>query len=62
VSGDETGAMQKKLAEKIGVDEARISDILRGRIGSFTLDRLIAYVEKLRPGLKVEIKDEDEAA
>jgi len=51
----EHGLLQKELAEKIGVDESRISDILRGRIQSFTLDRLIAYAEKLHPGLRVQI-------
>jgi predicted XRE-type DNA-binding protein len=47
--------LQKEIAEKIGVDESRISDILRGKIESFTLDRLISYAEKLHPGLKVQI-------
>lgn len=47
--------MQKEIAEKIGVDESRISDILRGKIKSFTLDRLISYAERLHPGLKVQI-------
>ena len=51
----ERGLLQKDIAEKIGVDESRISDILRGKIESFTLDRLISYAEKLHPGLKVEI-------
>ena len=47
--------MQKDIAAKLAVDEARISQILRGRIESFTLDRLIGYAEKLHPGLKVRI-------
>jgi predicted XRE-type DNA-binding protein len=47
--------LQKEIADKIGVDESRISDILRGRIGSFTLDRLISYADKLHPGLRVQI-------
>jgi predicted XRE-type DNA-binding protein len=50
------GLLQKEIAEKLGVDESRISDILRGRIESFTLDRLIGYAEKLHPGLRVEIR------
>ena len=49
------GLLQKDIAEKIGVDESRISDILRGKIESFTLDRLITYAEKLQPGIRVEI-------
>jgi predicted XRE-type DNA-binding protein len=47
--------LQKDVAEKIEVDEARISDLLRGKIESFTLDRLIGYAEKLHPGIKVQI-------
>lgn len=49
------GWMQKEIAEKIGVDESRISDLLRGKIESFTLDRLIGYAEKLHPGLRIQI-------
>ena len=47
--------MQKDVAAQMGVDESRISDILRGKIESFTLDRLISYAEKLHPRLKIEI-------
>jgi len=51
----EHGLLQKEIAEKLGVDESRISDILRRKIESFTLDRLISYAEKLHPRLRVEI-------
>lgn len=51
----EHGLMQKELAEKLGVDESRISDLLRGKTESFTLDRLIGYAERLHPGLRIEI-------
>ena len=51
----EHGLLQKEIAAHIGVDESRISDILRGKIESFTLDRLISYAEKLHPGLKLQI-------
>ena|SRR3569832_983363 len=47
--------LQKEIARQIGVDESRISDILRGKIEGFTLDRLIGYAEKLHPGLKIKI-------
>ena len=47
--------MQKELAEKLGVDESRISDLLRGKTDSFTLDRLIGYAEKLHPKLRILI-------
>jgi predicted XRE-type DNA-binding protein len=51
----EHSLLQKEIAIRIGVDESRISDILRGKIEGFTLDRLIDYAEKLHPGLKLQI-------
>jgi predicted XRE-type DNA-binding protein len=51
----EHALLQKDIAARIGVDESRISDLLRGKIESFTLDRLIGYAEKLHPGLKLQI-------
>jgi predicted XRE-type DNA-binding protein len=46
---------QRELAQLIGVDESRISDILRGKIESFTLDRLVGYVEKIFPSFRIKI-------
>lgn len=37
----EHGLLQKLIAEKLGIDESRISEILRGKIESFTLDRFV---------------------
>lgn len=51
----ERGLLQKEIAEKIGADEARVSDVLRGKIESFTLDRLIGYAGKLHSRLRVQI-------
>jgi predicted XRE-type DNA-binding protein len=51
----EHAVLQKEIARQIGVDESRISDILRGRIEGFTLDRLISYAEKLHPRLRVQV-------
>ena len=47
--------LQKEVAERIGADESRTSEILRMRMASFTLDRLIGYAEKLMPKLRVHI-------
>jgi len=49
------GLLQKDIARQLSVDESRISEILRGRIEGFTLDRLIGYAEKLHPGLRVQV-------
>jgi predicted XRE-type DNA-binding protein len=51
----EHGVLQKEIARKIGADESRVSDILRGRIEGFTLDRLIGYAERLHPDLRVQV-------
>lgn len=51
----EHGLLQKEIATRMGVDESRISDILRGKIEGFSLDRLIGYAEKLHLGLKLQI-------
>lgn len=47
--------LQKELAKKLGIDESRMSEILRGKIESFTLDRLVSYSEKLYPKMKLHI-------
>ena len=46
---------QRQLAKKLDIDEARISEILRGKISSFTVDRLIGYAQKVFPRVKIEI-------
>lgn len=46
---------QRQLAKKLDIDEARISEILRGKISSFTVDRLLGYAQKVFPRVKIEI-------
>ena len=46
---------QRALANKLDIDEARISEILRGKIDTFTVDRLMGYTQKLYPHIKIEI-------
>ena len=51
----ENGLLQRQVAEKLGIDEARISEILRGKLESFTLDRLVSYAEELYENVQVRI-------
>lgn len=51
----EHALLQKQVAEKLGIDESRISEILRGKIESFTLDRLVTYAEKLYGTVQLKI-------
>jgi len=46
---------QKQLSELIGVDEPKISKILRYRISEFSTDRLIELYQKLDPHIKLKI-------
>lgn len=46
---------QKQMAEKAGVDEAKMSKILHHRIDEFSTDRLIAIYEKLNPKIQLKV-------
>ena len=45
---------QKELADKIGIDPALMSKILKKRFDEFTIDRLVRYLEVL--DIKVTLK------
>lgn len=47
-----TDLKQKDLAKIIGIDEARMSEILHYKIDKFTSDRLQEYVQKIYPNVK----------
>lgn len=49
------GIKQKELASKLGIDEARMSEILHYKIENFTLDRLVGYAQVLYPNLKLNL-------
>jgi predicted XRE-type DNA-binding protein len=46
---------QKELAEVLGVDEAKMSKILRHRIEEFSTDRLINLYSSLDPEVSLEV-------
>jgi predicted XRE-type DNA-binding protein len=50
-----TGITQKELSILLGIDEALVSKLLRNRIESFTIDRLLRYLEKIYPHFKVDL-------
>lgn len=51
-----TKVSQKGLAERIGVDTALISKILRYRFDEFTVDRLLRYLDKLHDKITITVK------
>ena len=50
----EKGLTQKKAAERLGVTQPRISDLMRGKIDLFSVDTLISMLT--HAGLKVDVK------
>jgi predicted XRE-type DNA-binding protein len=51
---------QKKAAERLGVTQPRISDLMRGKIELFSVDTLITMLT--HAGLKVDVKVSRSAA
>ena len=47
------GLTQSKAADIMGIDQAEASKIVRGRLGEFSMDRLLSFL--LRLGLDVDI-------
>lgn len=46
---------QKELAERLGIEPARVNEIVKYKIELFTADRLMTYLELLNPKLKVTV-------
>ncbi len=55
----EQGMTQQQAAEKMGVKQPRVSDLVRGKIDRFTIDMLVNMLFAL--GLKLEINFEKAA-
>jgi predicted XRE-type DNA-binding protein len=51
---------QKRAAERLGVTQPRISDLIRGKIGLFSVDTLITMLT--HAGLKVDVRVKRSAA
>jgi predicted XRE-type DNA-binding protein len=51
---------QKRAAERLGVTQPRISDLMRGKIGLFSVDTLITMLT--HAGLKVDVRVRRSAA
>ncbi len=43
----QTGKPQKELAEKLGVPQPKVSDILNGKMSGFSVERIANYLLKL---------------
>ncbi len=50
-----TKISQREMAKVLGIDEGKVSKILRNRLDEFSTDRLINLYEKLNPDVKLKV-------
>ena len=48
---------QSDAAERIGISQPRLNDLLRGRIGRFSMDSLVKVATNAGIGVNLEFKD-----
>ena len=51
----ESKISQKEISEILGIDESKVSKILRHRIDEFSTDRLIKFLYVLDPSLELKV-------
>jgi predicted XRE-type DNA-binding protein len=51
---EEAGLGQKEAAKVFGVHQPRISDLMRGKIDKFTIDRLVNMLARIGKTVKVK--------
>jgi len=51
---------QVQAAEILGIDQPKVSLLIRGRLSGFSTDRLIAYLNKLGSDVEITIKPKSE--
>ncbi len=49
------GMTQAEAAKALGIDQPKVSKLLRGRLDDFSLDRLVSYATALGQGVDVKI-------
>lgn len=52
---EEKGWTQSKAAEVIGLDQPKVSNLLRGRLAGFSVDRLLNILNRLGHNIEVRI-------
>jgi predicted XRE-type DNA-binding protein len=51
---------QKEAAKQLGVDQPKISTLLRGKLAGFSMERLFHFLNKLGQDVKIEIAPAEE--
>jgi predicted XRE-type DNA-binding protein len=50
------GLTQTATAELLGTDQGKISNLMRGKIGGFTFDRLVRFLNALEVDVRITIE------
>jgi len=50
------GLRQNQVADILGVDQSKVSKLVRGRISGFTSDRLLRFLNALGCDVRIEVK------
>ena len=58
---EEKGWTQTQTAERIGLDQPKVSHLLRGRLSGFSADRLFAILNRLGRSVEVRISAKERA-
>lgn len=58
---EEKGWTQTQTAERIGLDQPKVSHLLRGRLSGFSADRLFAILNRLGRNVEVRISAKERA-
>ena len=58
---EEKGWTQSQTAERIGLDQPKVSHLLRGRLSGFSADRLFAILNRLGHNVEVRISAKERA-
>jgi predicted XRE-type DNA-binding protein len=51
------GLRQHQIAEILGVDQSKVSKLVKGRISGFTSDRLLRYLNLLGCDVRIEVSE-----
>ena len=46
---------QKELAKLLSIDESRMSELMKGKVENYTIERLFGYLKSLNPRFKLEV-------
>ena len=58
---DERGLSQRKAAEILGIDQPKVSALVRGRLSGFSMERLYRFLNALGRDVEIVVRPRDDA-